>query len=141
MTRTIVAVEAITLDENTDYAQLLRSLMDDSGVKVADLSRQLGNSQNLISMWRHGKRAPSVMSLARLADAFGFELTLTPKPPPVEVLRAPEPARPVDRCPASTSGLCLSMTEGFALCEADDCVHHPSGTRAEARQARTEETS
>lgn len=35
-------------------------------------------------------------------------------------------------CPAAVSGQCVSMTEGYALCEPDECVHHPSGQRAEA---------
>lgn len=131
MTRTIVAVEAITLDENTDYAQLLRSLMGDAGITSTDLARAVGRSRDVIATWRWGRRAPGVVALVQLADAFGYELVLAPKAEPIArpPEPAPEPEKPVDHCPASTSGLCLSMTEGFAVCEPDECVHHESGQR------------
>jgi len=132
MNRTVTPPsEPITLAEDTNYAELVRALMDNSGVTVAELSRRIGNSQNLISMWRWGKRAPSVLSLARIADALGFDLTLTPKAASAEVpAPAPKPVRSVLGCPASVSGLCLSMTEGYAVCEPGECVHHESGQRA-----------
>jgi hypothetical protein len=39
---------------------------------------------------------------------------------------APGPSR---GCPASRGGMCVSMTEGFAVCDEGECVHVESGTR------------
>lgn len=79
MARVTVALEAIRLEEDTDMAALLRSLMIQSGIRGAELARTIGHSHYLISMWRVGKRAPNQTSLVKIADAFGYELALVPK--------------------------------------------------------------
>lgn len=81
MARLTVALTPIPLAEDTDMAALLRSLMAQSGIPGAQLAQTTGFTHRAISMWRVGKRSPELLSLMRLVDAFGFEVTLTPKVP------------------------------------------------------------
>lgn len=123
----------IRLDENTNYAALIRSLMANAGIRPSALAKATGRSPDVVATWRSGRRAPGVTALVQIVGALGYELTLTPKAetPALspDVLPEPEVARCVDGCPAAISGLCVSMTEGFAVCESDECVHHESGRR------------
>ena len=64
-------------------AHLLRAARVRAGLTQAELARRAGTSQPVISAYEHGRRDPTVQTLARLLAAAGADL----------VLRAPEAAR------------------------------------------------
>ena len=61
-------------------AHLLRAARVRAGLTQAELARRAGTSQPVISAYEHGRRDPTVQTLARLLAAAGADL----------VLRAPE---------------------------------------------------
>jgi transcriptional regulator with XRE-family HTH domain len=59
-----------------------------SGLSQAELARRAGMSRSVVNAYIRGKREPGADALARLAAAGGFDLTLSPRRPPVDVDRA-----------------------------------------------------
>src|SRR5215475_8736017 len=59
-----------------------------SGLTQAELARRAGMPRSVVNAYIHGKREPGADALARLAAAGGFDLTLTPRQPPVDEERA-----------------------------------------------------
>lgn len=59
-----------------------------SGLSQAELARRAGMPRSVVNAYVRGKREPGADALARLAAAGGFQLTLTPRRPPVDVERA-----------------------------------------------------
>ncbi len=59
-----------------------------SGLTQAELARRAGMPRSVVNAYVQGKREPGADALARLAAAGGFDLTLTPRRPPVDEERA-----------------------------------------------------
>lgn len=59
-----------------------------SGLTQAELARRAGMPRSVVNAYIHGKREPGADALAKLAAAGGFDLTLTPRKPPVDAKRA-----------------------------------------------------
>jgi transcriptional regulator with XRE-family HTH domain len=59
-----------------------------SGLSQAELARRSGMPRSVVNAYVRGKREPGADALARLAAAGGFELSLSPRVPPVDVDRA-----------------------------------------------------
>ena len=57
-------------------AHLLRAARVRAGLTQAELARRAGTSQPVISAYEHGRRDPSVQTLARLLAAAGADLVL-----------------------------------------------------------------
>ena len=55
---------------------LLREARTRAGLSQSDLARRAGVPQSVVSEYEAGKRQPSVLTLARLVNATGHELTL-----------------------------------------------------------------
>jgi transcriptional regulator with XRE-family HTH domain len=69
----------VRIDEKTDLAELLRSLMAATSTSVAELVLTSGLPHDRISQYRWGKRTPGVALLAELARALGYDLALIPR--------------------------------------------------------------
>jgi transcriptional regulator with XRE-family HTH domain len=67
---------------------LARDILAGSGLSQAELARRAGLPRSVVNAYVRGKRAPGADALARLAAAGGFDLTLSPRKPPVDVERA-----------------------------------------------------
>jgi transcriptional regulator with XRE-family HTH domain len=67
---------------------LAGEILDRSGLSQAELARRAGLPRSVVNAYVRGKREPGADALARLASAGGFDLTLSPRRPPVDVERA-----------------------------------------------------
>ncbi|MGC1852616.1 MAG: helix-turn-helix transcriptional regulator [Solirubrobacterales bacterium] len=67
---------------------LASEILDRSGLSQAELARRAGMPRSVVNAYVRGSREPGADALARLATAGGFELTLSPRKPPVDVERA-----------------------------------------------------
>ena len=72
----------IRLQPGTDLASLLNTLLAFSGVSAAELARRSGYAEGQVSKWRRGIVVPTAPVLLRLADALGYDLTLSPREDP-----------------------------------------------------------
>jgi transcriptional regulator with XRE-family HTH domain len=63
-------------------------ILSRSGLTQAELARRAGMPRSVVNAYVRGRREPGSDALARLAAAGGFELTLAPRRPPVDVDRA-----------------------------------------------------
>jgi transcriptional regulator with XRE-family HTH domain len=63
-------------------------ILSRSGLSQAELARRAGMPRSVVNAYVRGKREPGSDALARLAAAGGFDLTLSPRTPPVDVERA-----------------------------------------------------
>jgi len=61
-----------------DAAAILRDARRRAGLTQAELARLAGTSQATISAYEHGRKSPSVETLARLLAATGTRLTAAP---------------------------------------------------------------
>ena len=61
-----------------DTGVALRSARTRAGLSQGELARRTGTSQATISAYEHGRKQPSVATLARLLAATGSRLTVTP---------------------------------------------------------------
>jgi transcriptional regulator with XRE-family HTH domain len=66
-----------------DCAATLRDARIRAGLTQAELAQRAGTSQATISAYEHGRKAPSVETLARLLGAAGTRLATTPASAPV----------------------------------------------------------
>ncbi len=66
---------------------LLRRARKQAGLSQADLAPRAGVTQSVISAHESGQRQPSVLALARLVGAAGFELALGLRRPPGRLRR------------------------------------------------------
>jgi transcriptional regulator with XRE-family HTH domain len=60
-------------------------ILSRSGLTQAELARRAGMPRSVVNAYVRGRREPGSDALARLAAAGGFELTLAPRRPPVDV--------------------------------------------------------
>ncbi|HET9163866.1 MAG TPA: helix-turn-helix transcriptional regulator [Solirubrobacterales bacterium] len=67
---------------------LAMEILIDSGLSQAELARRAGMPRSVVNAYVRGKREPGSDALARLAAAAGFDLTLSPRTPPVDAERA-----------------------------------------------------
>ncbi len=67
------------LDQVTP-AELLRAVRRRRGLTQAELARRAGTSQPVVSAYEHGRRDPTVGTLARLVAAGGERLLLSAGP-------------------------------------------------------------
>jgi transcriptional regulator with XRE-family HTH domain len=67
---------------------LASEILSRSGLSQAELARRAGMPRSVVNAYVRGKREPGADALARLAAAAGFELSLAPRRPPVDVERA-----------------------------------------------------
>ena len=65
-------------------------ILTQSGLSQAELARRAGIPRSVVNAYVRGKREPGSDALARLAAAGGFDLTLSPRRPPVDAERASE---------------------------------------------------
>jgi transcriptional regulator with XRE-family HTH domain len=63
-------------------------ILSRSGLSQAELARRAGMPRSVVNAYVRGKREPGADALARLAAAGGFDLTLSPRKPPVDAERA-----------------------------------------------------
>jgi transcriptional regulator with XRE-family HTH domain len=63
-------------------------ILERSGLSQAELARRAGMPRSVVNAYVRGKREPGADALARLAAAGGFDLTLSPRRPPVDAKRA-----------------------------------------------------
>ena len=63
-------------------------ILDRSNLSQAELARRAGMPRSVVNAYVRGKREPGADALARLASAGGFDLTLSPRRPPVDADRA-----------------------------------------------------
>lgn len=63
-------------------------ILNRSGLSQAELARRAGMPRSVVNAYVRNKREPGADALARLAAAGGFDLTLSPRKPPVDVERA-----------------------------------------------------
>lgn len=77
-----------------DVSETLRAARTRAGLTQAALARRAGTSQATISAYEHGRKEPSVATLARLLAATGSRLTVIAgsnavrRPSPEELARA-----------------------------------------------------
>jgi transcriptional regulator with XRE-family HTH domain len=67
---------------------VLSEILTDSGLSQAELARRAGMPRSVVNAYVRGKREPGADALGRLAAAGGFDLTLSPRRPPVDAERA-----------------------------------------------------
>jgi transcriptional regulator with XRE-family HTH domain len=67
---------------------LARDILVGSGLSQAELARRAGMPRSVVNAYVRGKREPGSDALTRLAAAGGFDLTLSPRRPPVDAERA-----------------------------------------------------
>lgn len=60
-------------------AELIREIRREGGLTQAELARRTGMARSVLSAYEHGRRQPSVKSMARIAAAAGVELQLGPR--------------------------------------------------------------
>jgi uncharacterized protein len=60
-------------------SELIADMRRTSGLSQAELARRAGMQSSVLSAYAHGRRQPSVESLARIAAAAGVELQLAPR--------------------------------------------------------------
>ncbi|HYC81090.1 MAG TPA: helix-turn-helix transcriptional regulator [Solirubrobacterales bacterium] len=68
--------------------RLLANMLRRSGLSQAELSRRAGIPRSVLNAYLHGAREPGSATLAKLASAAGFELSLAERQPPVDAERA-----------------------------------------------------
>lgn len=56
------------------FGQRLRELRQESGVGQVELSKSLGVSKGIISLWENGLREPSMSNLIAIARYFGVSI-------------------------------------------------------------------
>jgi transcriptional regulator with XRE-family HTH domain len=66
-----------------DSAATLRDARSRAGLTQTELAHRAGTSQATISAYEHGRKVPSVETLARLLSAAGTRLTTAPASAPV----------------------------------------------------------
>jgi transcriptional regulator with XRE-family HTH domain len=66
---------------------LVEEIRDRSGLSQAELSRRAGLPRSVVNAYLRGGREPGADTLARLAAAGGFALSLEPRRPPVDAER------------------------------------------------------
>jgi transcriptional regulator with XRE-family HTH domain len=69
-------------------ASLVDEIRDRSGLSQAEIARRAGLPRSVVNVYIKGRREPGADTLARLAAAGGFELSLARRRPPVDVARA-----------------------------------------------------
>ena len=69
----------IRLTDDTDWAALLRSLLDMGRVNQAALAEATGYDPSHISAWCTGRKTPGRDALIRIAGALGYDLALIPR--------------------------------------------------------------
>lgn len=69
-------------------ASLAEEIQQRSGLSQAELSRRAGLPRSVVNVYLRGHREPGADTLARLAAAGGFELSLAPRRRPVDAERA-----------------------------------------------------
>jgi transcriptional regulator with XRE-family HTH domain len=57
---------------------LIARIRQTSGLSQAELARRSGLQSSVLSAYEHGRRQPSVSALARIAQAAGLELAISP---------------------------------------------------------------
>lgn len=62
-----------------DSSRLTRQMRRAAGFTQAELALRSGIARPVISYYERGQREPSATALARLAEAAGFRLMLTPR--------------------------------------------------------------
>lgn len=67
---------------------LAAEILSRSGFSQAELARRAGMPRSVVNAYVRGKREPGADALARLASAGGFDLSLSPRRPPVDAERA-----------------------------------------------------
>jgi transcriptional regulator with XRE-family HTH domain len=67
---------------------IIREILSRSGLSQAELARRAGMPRSVVNAYVRGKREPGADAVARLAAAGGFDLTLSPRKPPVDAERA-----------------------------------------------------
>jgi transcriptional regulator with XRE-family HTH domain len=69
-------------------AALIANVLDQSGLKQAELARRAGITRSVLNAYLNGHREPGVDALLRIAAAGGVELGITKRRPPVDPERA-----------------------------------------------------
>lgn len=77
-----------TANTASPAASLVDEIRERSGLSQAELSRRAGLPRSVVNAYLRGGREPGADTLARLAAAGGFELSLQPRRPPVDAERA-----------------------------------------------------
>lgn len=67
---------------------LIREMIEESGLKQADLARRAGMPRSVLNAYLRGHREPGTDALLRIAAAAGFELQPRRRQPPVDPERA-----------------------------------------------------
>jgi transcriptional regulator with XRE-family HTH domain len=71
-------------------AALIAGVLEQSGLKQAELARRAGISRSVLNAYLKGHREPGVDALIRIAIAGGAELGIKQRKPPVDPERASE---------------------------------------------------
>src|SRR5689334_15599842 len=62
-------------------AELLKAVRRRGGLTQAELARRAGTSQPVVSAYEHGRRDPTLHTLAKLVEAGGEQLRIDAAPP------------------------------------------------------------
>jgi transcriptional regulator with XRE-family HTH domain len=70
--------------------ELIARVLEQSGLRQAELARRAGIPRSVLNAYLKGHREPGVDALLRIAAAGGVEMEITKRKPPVDAERAGE---------------------------------------------------
>lgn len=70
----------VLVDFQTDLPNVLRALRRSKGLSQEEAVKELGVARNTLSLYETGKLAPSLDTLIKLLDLYGYQVTLRIEP-------------------------------------------------------------